>query len=393
MISNRIPDKERAILSSIIFNPKTMETTTLQVEDFYVPFHQKLFQTMKELQKEGKPISDDFIMPKMEKENTYDENAFLNVFSANPISNPQAYEKEIKEFTQKNRYKHQIQAILNSDDTLSTQTAKINELNTILAQKNHTLPTIQDIQKVTPKTPKFFIKNSLPIQKNEITMITGSGGSGKSFVAIWIASMLTINEKLKVFAYLSEDSVGNTRNRLNILTKMHPHFKNVSFGIWGKESRPVSFISKDTKGLHPSEFFYQFQNQFTEYDVIILDPLIAFIYEDENSNTEARFLFNLLNEWCEKKNKTIILIHHHNKNNETRGASAFVDAVRLHYTASSKKNNTSSRFLKLEKTNHYAGETEFEIKLFESEFENNPLNEEIIEAEDTKGRMLFVEKK
>ena len=45
---------------------------------------------------------------------------------------------------------------------------------------------------------------------------------------------------------------------------------------------------------------------------------------------------SLLNKWCVDENKTIILTHHHSKASGTnkssaRGASAFIDACRMHY--------------------------------------------------------------
>ena len=69
---------------------------------------------------------------------------------------------------------------------------------------------------------------------------------------------------------------------------------------------------------------------------------------------------NVLNRMAQERLLTIILIHHHNKGNEgarTRGASAFVDAVRLLYTVNTIKNSESKeihptkRKIKIEKDN------------------------------------------
>ena len=357
---------ERAVLSSFIFETNTFENTTLNEKDFSLPFHQKIFKIFKNLQSKNKPIADDFIKIEMEKDNIYDEKSFLELLSTNPISNYATYEQEIKEFSQNKNYTLKVKQIINDENlSIYQKTTQVTQLEESTLNKLGTsLPLVQNTKNIKAKTPTFYLENDLPIQQKEITMITGKGGGGKSFVAIWIASMLIEVENLKVFAYLSEDSVENSKNRLKIIRKHNPQLQKADFDIWGKESRPLSFIKKRNHELFPSDYWYQFIRHFKAYDVIILDPLIAFIAEDENSNTEARFLFNLLNQWCEKENKTIILIHHHNKNNETRGASAFVDAVRLHYVTSKKENNDTSRFLKLEKTNHYTGKNEFEVRLF-----------------------------
>ena len=78
--------------------------------------------------------------------------------------------------------------------------------------------------------------------------------------------------------------------------------------------------------------FYQFKRALKDYDVIILDPLIAMFGADENNNAHARKFVNLFTRWATKEGKTIIFIHHGAKNtSQSRGASAFVDAVRLVY--------------------------------------------------------------
>jgi RecA-family ATPase len=83
---------------------------------------------------------------------------------------------------------------------------------------------------------------------------------------------------------------------------------------------------------------------------------------------------NLLNEWCEQDNKTIILIHHHSKGEggTARGAGAFIDACRIHYTLDYKYTDKEKkeiddrmRVLRIEKTNHFSGKKEYDLKLFD----------------------------
>jgi len=369
---------ERAILSTYIFDPKTFYVSKLNQDNFTNTFHKNLFLTMKELSNKEEPLDDDFIKILMQKNKTFDEIALLDVLSANPISNLSQYEQKIIEKSTRNMYINEIQKIsaiedisfdevLNEVKKLEKKLIENNDIAGFIAPKN-----MKDIE---AQTPKFFLRNLLPVQENEITMISSKGGGGKSFIAILIASMLVEIENKKVFAYLSEDSVENTKNRFNKLREIHENMEY--FDVWGKENRPQSFVKKSKEGMEASRYFYKFTRYFKAYDVIILDPLIAFIAEDENSNTEARFLFDLLNEWCEKENKTIILLHHHNKDDKTRGASAFVDAVRMHYIVTKKENNDTSRFLKLEKTNHFSGDNEFEIVLFKDNFINKTIKKRV----------------
>ena len=124
-----------------------------------------------------------------------------------------------------------------------------------------------------------------------------------------------------------------------------------------------------------------------------LSSLSGTFHIDENNNGEVRFFFNLLNTWCEEENKTLIIIHHHNKGsndangNKTtsvRGASAIIDAVRVHYSISAsdprvlplkngkgkvikveQKMSITHRYCKIEKANHLnVKDPVFDIQLF-----------------------------
>ncbi len=54
---------EKAVLSSIIFNPDEIYSVSqiLKVEDFFLKAHQDIFKTMLELHDEDMPIDEDFI--------------------------------------------------------------------------------------------------------------------------------------------------------------------------------------------------------------------------------------------------------------------------------------------------------------------------------------------
>jgi replicative DNA helicase len=111
------------------------------------------------------------------------------------------------------------------------------------------------------------------------------------------------------------------------------------------------------------------------YDVIILDPLIAMFGADENNNAHARRFINLFTRWATKENKTIIFIHHGTKNSsQSRGASAFVDAVRLVYKVEHIKNDKGElqeddkRWIILDKDNNgakkYLGSSKVKRQIF-----------------------------
>ncbi len=94
---------ERAVLSTIIFDPAEYEeiASQLKPEDFYHPFHQHLFSAMEELFRADMPIDEEFLRQKLSAKKRFDEVAFLDILGANPLSNTHAYIKEIKAKSQK----------------------------------------------------------------------------------------------------------------------------------------------------------------------------------------------------------------------------------------------------------------------------------------------------
>ncbi len=90
---------ERSILSSIVFEPSQFDelSSKLKVDDFYLPAHQDIFKSMLTLLQKDQPIDEEFIKKELIKIKKFDEQVLLEILSANPISNTQAYVNEIKD--------------------------------------------------------------------------------------------------------------------------------------------------------------------------------------------------------------------------------------------------------------------------------------------------------
>ena len=89
---------ERAILSAILFDSQIFEdiASKLEPHDFYLPFHQHVFKAMDDLNREDKPIDEEFLKTKLKAINSYNEKALLDIMIANAISNTDAYIEEVK---------------------------------------------------------------------------------------------------------------------------------------------------------------------------------------------------------------------------------------------------------------------------------------------------------
>ncbi len=90
---------ERSILSSIIFEPSQFDelSVALKEDDFYLPAHKDIFKAMLTLLQKDQPIDEEFIKKELIKVKKFDEQVLLEILSANPISNTNAYVKEIRD--------------------------------------------------------------------------------------------------------------------------------------------------------------------------------------------------------------------------------------------------------------------------------------------------------
>uniref|UniRef100_UPI0040471747 replicative DNA helicase n=1 Tax=Aliarcobacter sp. TaxID=2321116 RepID=UPI0040471747 len=89
---------ERAVLSSILFNPEELEDVlgVLKPKDFYLPAHKKIFEVMVKLHNDDMPIDEEFIKRRLDSKDV-DDSILLEILSANPITNTLAYVREIKD--------------------------------------------------------------------------------------------------------------------------------------------------------------------------------------------------------------------------------------------------------------------------------------------------------
>ncbi|MCK5294419.1 MAG: replicative DNA helicase [Arcobacteraceae bacterium] len=89
---------ERAVLSSILFNPEIIEDLLglIKPNDFYLPAHKKVFEVMERLNSDDLPIDEEFIRKRVDQKEV-DDSILVEILSANAITNTLAYAKEIKD--------------------------------------------------------------------------------------------------------------------------------------------------------------------------------------------------------------------------------------------------------------------------------------------------------
>ena len=224
---------------------------------------------------------------------------------------------------------------------------------------------------------KWLLYPLLP--ESEVTLCTGQGGVGKSFLSIQIASLLAAghsdshlskkdlfgmtayhyfvqprvkpeftNPKPVVFASY-EDNINeiNRRTRTilelfdwageqesNILSNFHPVTMRQHGPIWapdyGKHIQTRSNATqaaKQLKGVCKKH----------KAKLLIIDPLSAGFYGDENSKAEAYAFINFWAGWAEETETAVMINAHLPKGREARrsgysGAAAWEGAVRSLFT-------------------------------------------------------------
>jgi replicative DNA helicase len=394
-------DIERGILSAIILDGDNLKNiiSILKVQDFYHPNHQAIYEAIKTLYKKDYPIDEVMLKEELIKQNKFDEGILTEIITTAPISNIKIYIKEIKELS----LKRQIEKVFNQSKAKLLDDNDINSLEIIETLKQelenlnkNSLDTFQfkNFKNVENRDIEFILKDFLPIPKQAVTLLSAKGGSGKSWLVLQLAlKYINQNPNKKVFAWLSEDPDFATKKRAEkILNEILVSDTNINspiynnFSYLGSETRPFHFIEYDFKNKKTNNLFYKLKYSLKDYDFIILDPLIAFFGGDENNNSQAREFMNLLTEWADKENKSILVVHHNNKSvtGGIRGASAFVDAVRLQYELLINENDKKEdkeilpagyRKIQIRKDNwgveRILGKREIEIQIFNNELKNN----------------------
>lgn len=341
---------EQALLSGMIIDNRNIEKASfLDSADFYDSRHRAIFSKIKELHAAGNAIDltsfaggehQDYVLELMEL-----PAGLLNV---------DKYTEEIKNASLSRQLISNLKEIqaANGDDFSETK-AKLFELARKLEQNTLIKFDFKAPSAVVARRTSFFLEDFIPLPIGAVTIISSRGGSGKSALALQVA-LRAAERQISTLAWLSEDPDYTTKYRLEKISQFTEIQVNNDY-LRFSDQIPFQVLKKSDKQISVNPLFYEFKSACREFQIIILDPLIAFYGGDENNNGEARQFMDLLTEWAKRKNKSIVLIHHHakfvNNNGDARGATAFIDAVRAHYTIEINKEDNKNIIIKIEKDN------------------------------------------
>ena len=359
---------ESTVISSLIYTPALVDKyfSNLHEKLFFLPLHIKIIKIIIELNKNDKIIDEEIIRNKLGKEY---ESDLIYIITKTPLNRLDDYIEILEDYSIKRDIQSlalEINKSLQGSTTGLELQAKVTNLTTALTSSTKLdIFDIQNIQNIEEKEVEFICKSWLPIPVRTVSLVTAPGGTGKSMFVQQLAIRAIQEGKIKkAFLWLSEDPKEISKNRFNKI--FHQVLKLTDETIKSKidisDSPTIQFLYDDQRKVEVSPLFSHFKAKLQEYDLIILDPLIAFYGTDENNNSSARRFMQLFTDWANKENKTIIFIHHSTKNTtQSRGASAFVDAVRTVYEIDKirdkegKVEETNKRVIKLTKDNYGIG--------------------------------------
>jgi len=363
MQTDSILNIERAVLSTIIFDPKRVyELESLKIDDFYHPFHQHLYKAILELNEQDKPIDEEFIKEELEKSNSFDEVAFLDVISSTPVSILSVYIEEIKEHSKTRQIenillniKKQIADRQNSIiilDSLKQQIEKIEQ-----QQEVDTYPKIDIIDTIfqEPENLDFILKG---FEVGTIGILTGQGNTGKGFLSLMLSfSIADTTGKLnfldlvanrgKVGFLTAEDKESVLKHRVHNIGQYLYRITNNNNSVIDSINKNLEIVSLYGTGVNiynPNSKDDYITNKWINYitkfaenkKLIVIDTLRRFHTAEENSSGEMSEVLNVFEKISKKTGASFLLIHHTNKagakisdeQTSSRGSSAIIDNAR-----------------------------------------------------------------
>jgi len=384
-------DLEIAILSSFIFN-EDINPPTINPDIFYNPIHKSIYQTILSLNKQGTSIDEVLIKNHLVNRLNIDidnaEQHLLRILTATPTLSINTYVDILEDLRKKRDIKTTLLKL--NQELLENKSADELESSLLSYTEKITNKSSTELFKMTPasfieaKDSDFITKDFIPVPKKTVTIFSAGGGTGKTSLLLQLSMhYLHENPNEKAFCWLSEDPLGLTKHRLNrVISGLYPKGNETLHRLILSEDLTFPTLLEINRTMSVNPLFYKMKFMLKDFNLIILDPLIAFFGGDENNNAQAKLFMQLFTKWAAEEDKTIIFIHHSTKNtSQSRGASAFVDAARAVYEIEKIKDedgkevDTSLRKISLTKDNyrasqHFGGFSK-KIKVFPSDDTTN----------------------
>ena len=210
------------------------------------------------------------------------------------------------------------------------QTHNKEELLQVINQDQDTpisIMTIQDIM-MMPPTP-WLIQDFIP--ENSMTMIYGSPGSGKTFLALDMALHIAHNKEWHgknvrpgLVIYIAGEGVGGLRKRLKAWNQAHKNEPGLGLRI---VPLPIGLLDEDEiQAL--IQTIQQIKNDL-DVRLVVFDTVARCMAGDENSAQDMGLAIKAMDKIRETFKCAVMPIHHSGKDRDrgARGSTALIGAV------------------------------------------------------------------
>jgi len=196
---------------------------------------------------------------------------------------------------------------------------------------------IKEIAELSWKRPEVVVLAGLPVPTGVVGIMSAWGGKGKSLLSLWMAyEFLRKYPYKKALLWYTEDPEGEIRHRAEAIKNWQKSL-GVEYTVEPSVvvSAPAKLTTRVSGAAVTSEEFFSLRETFSQYDMLVLDPLLNFNGGRENDNDDARAFMEPLNRMARDEKKIVLLLHHNAKGVDgeakTRGASDFINAARYVY--------------------------------------------------------------
>ena len=216
---------ERAVLSSIIFEPSQFEEleTALKSDDFYLPAHQDIYGAIVSLTRRDEPIDEEFIRKELNAKKKFDENVMLEILSANPISNTAAYVREIKDKSLKRHLltlTTEIKKVTLEEDLPSSDVVDMVEKKLYEITQDSQTSDFKDAETVTVDTMRYI--EEMKARGNSVLVGVDTGFTD-------LNKMTTGFGKGDLVIIAARPAMGKTSFALNMVQNLLKNGKGVAF--------------------------------------------------------------------------------------------------------------------------------------------------------------------
>ncbi len=291
---------ERAVLSSILFNPEELEDVlgVLKAKDFYLPAHQKIFEVMIKLHDDSMPIDEEFIRKRINSKDV-DDSILIEILSANPITNTIAYVREIKDSSLKRELttlattikKVSLEEEITANDALDVVQGELYKIST-----NSATTELKDMEEITTETLEYIKRMKLLGNKHLIGETTGFYDLDKKTTGFNAGDLVII---------ASRPAMGKCLARGTKIVMFDGSLKNIedikiSEQLLGDDSKPRNVLSI-TSGKE--QMYWVRQNKACDYRVNESHILSLKRSKTEGSHKNGDILNINVKEYLEKSDK------------------------------------------------------------------------------------------